>query len=219
MKFHFIQENCTTWPERVICAVLAVSASGYYAWRNRSESRRTTANRHLLGEIRRIHLDSSGTYGSPRIHAVLGRTGHFVGRSRIEALMHRAGLRGVTALPRRVRTTDSRHRYPIAPNRLARNFRAQRPNRVGFPTSRISLREKVGFTSQPSSMPALEKSSAGPYATPCIRKLHWMHWPWLLSGNVLGLGSSIIRNIRNEGFSIRSKSIVRHWLKRTSRHR
>lgn len=129
MKFHFIKEN-SMWPVRVMCAVLEVSTSGYYAWRNRAESKRTTANRQLLGEIRRIHLDSSGTYGSPRIHAVLCRTGQPVGRSRVETLMRCAGLRGLAALPRRPRTTDSRHSYPIAPNRLARNFTAQKPNQV-----------------------------------------------------------------------------------------
>ncbi len=130
MKFHFVQENCATWPVRVMCEVLSVSASGYYAWRNRAESKRTTANRQLLEAIRRIHLESSGTYGSPRIHVVLRRTGQLVGRGRVEALMRCAGLRGLAALPRRARTTDSRHTYPIAPNRLARNFTAQKPNQI-----------------------------------------------------------------------------------------
>ena len=96
----------------------------------RAESKRATANRQLLEEIRRIHLESSGTYGSPRIHAVLRRTGQFVGRSRIEILMRCAGLRGLAALPRRAGTTDSRHTYPIAPNRLARNFTAEKPNQI-----------------------------------------------------------------------------------------
>ena len=44
--------------------------------------------------------------------------------------MRRAGLRGLAALPRRTRTTDSRHGYPIAPNRLARNFQAAAPGQV-----------------------------------------------------------------------------------------
>jgi putative transposase len=127
MRFSFIQENCAAWPVRVMCAVLGISASGYYAWRSRVASKRTTANRQLLDQIQRIHTDSSGTYGSPRIHAVLRRTGQPVGR---ETLMRRAGLRGLAALPRRTRTTDSRHNYPIAPNRLARNFTAQKPNQV-----------------------------------------------------------------------------------------
>lgn len=130
MKFSFIQENCSAWPVRVMCAVLGISVSGYYAWRSRAASKRTTANRQLLEQIQGIHADSSGAYGSPRIHAVLCRTGQPVGRKRVETLMRRAGLRGLAALPRRTRTTDSRHNYPIAPNRLARNFTAQKPNQV-----------------------------------------------------------------------------------------
>ena len=110
--------------------VLGISSSGYYAWSGRSESKRTSANRQLLEDIRRIHIASSGTYGSPRIHAALNRSGHSVGRSRIETLMRRADIFGLAALPRRARTTDSRYSYPIAPNLLARNFTAQAPNQM-----------------------------------------------------------------------------------------
>ena len=70
-----------------MCAALGLSASGYYAWRARPESARAAANRALLDDIRRIHADSSGTYGSPRVHAVLRGHGRRVGRSRIERLM------------------------------------------------------------------------------------------------------------------------------------
>jgi len=61
---------------------------------------------------------------------VLRRRGLRIGRSRIERLMRQAGLRGLAALPRPTRTTDSRHAYPIAPNRLGRNFVADRPSQV-----------------------------------------------------------------------------------------
>jgi putative transposase len=130
MKFGFVDEHRCRWPVRVMCATLDLSVSGYYAWRARAESRRAADNRALLEEIRRIHADSSGTYGSPRVNATLRRRGRRIGRSRIERLMRRAGLRGLAALPRRVRTTDSRHTYPIAPNRLGRNFVASRPGQV-----------------------------------------------------------------------------------------
>jgi transposase InsO family protein len=89
-----------------------------------------SANEALLGDIRLIHAESSGTYGSPRVHAILRGHGRRVGRSRIERLMRRAGIRGLAARPRRARTTDSRHGYPIAPNRLAHNFQAAAPNQV-----------------------------------------------------------------------------------------
>jgi transposase InsO family protein len=94
------------------------------------ESPRAAANRVLLEDIRRIHGESSGTYGSPRVHSVLRRRGRRIGRSRITRLIRQAGLRGLAALPRRTRTTDSRHVYPIAPNRLGRNFVANRPGQV-----------------------------------------------------------------------------------------
>lgn len=130
MKFGFVDEHRQVWPVRIMCAVLGLSASGYYAWHGRPESPRSVANRSLTEDIRLIHAESSGCYGSPRVHATLRRDGCRVGRSRVERLMRRAGLPGLAALPRRVRTTNSRHGYPIAPNRLARNFEAAAPNQI-----------------------------------------------------------------------------------------
>lgn len=61
MKFGFVDEHRKVWPVRVICAVLGLSASGYYAWRTRPESPRSAANRTLMDDIRLIHAESSGT--------------------------------------------------------------------------------------------------------------------------------------------------------------
>jgi transposase InsO family protein len=130
MTFGFVDEHCNIWPVRWICAVLGLSTSGYYAWRARPESRRAAVNRALLDDIRVIHRQSGGVYGAPRVHAALQADGRRVGRHRVARLMRRAGLRGLAALPRRVRTTHSRHGHPIAPNRLARNFQAAIPNRI-----------------------------------------------------------------------------------------
>ncbi|RVT80622.1 IS3 family transposase, partial [Rhodobacteraceae bacterium CCMM004] len=130
MTFGFVDEHRHLWPVRTICAVLGISASGYYAWRGRSESRRSVENRALLDNIRCAHAESGGCYGAPRIHAVLRAAGRRVGRHRVARLMRLDGLRGLAAIPRRVRTTDSRHDYPIAPNRLRRAFMASAPNQV-----------------------------------------------------------------------------------------
>lgn len=130
MKFGLVDEHRAVWPVRVMCAALGLSASGYYAWRARPESLRAQTNRALTDDIRLIHAESGGTYGAPRIHAVLIGHGRRVGRSRIERLIRRVGIRGLAAVPRRTRTTDSCHSYPIAPNRLARNFMTQAPNQV-----------------------------------------------------------------------------------------
>jgi putative transposase len=128
--FRFVDEHRGVWPVRMMCRVLGVSASGYYAWRTRPEIRRTREDRVLLAEIRDIHADSGGTYGSPGIHAMLRSLGRAIGRSRVARLMRAGGLRGLAALPRRVRTTDSRHSYPIAPNRIGRSFTASTPDQV-----------------------------------------------------------------------------------------
>ena len=77
MKFGFVDEHRAVWPVRLMCAVLGLSASGYYAWRSRPESQRACKNKTLLEEIRQIHAESSGTYGSPRIQAALRRPARF----------------------------------------------------------------------------------------------------------------------------------------------
>ncbi|MCK1593414.1 IS3 family transposase [Bradyrhizobium sp. 164] len=93
-------------------------------------SERATANAALLTAIRQVHQDSGQRYGSPRVHAVLRAQGSGASRGRIERLMHRHGIRAIMAPPRRVRTTDSRHGLPIAPNLIASNFTAAAPDRV-----------------------------------------------------------------------------------------
>jgi putative transposase len=116
MRFRFIEDHRADYPVRVMCGALDVSPAGYYAWRSRLESPRSAANRDLLDDIARIHRDTRGRYGSPRIHVELQAQGRGVSRGRVERLMRRHGIRAIMARPRRVRTTDSRHDHPIAPN-------------------------------------------------------------------------------------------------------
>jgi transposase InsO family protein len=130
MSFRFIEDHRDSYPVRLMCAVLEVSPAGYYAWRERPVSERTKSSAALLAAIRQVHQDSCGRYGSPRVHAALHRQGRGASRGRIERLMHRNGIRAIMAPPRRVRTTDSRHGLPIAPNLIARDFTAKAPNRV-----------------------------------------------------------------------------------------
>jgi putative transposase len=130
MSFRFIEDHRDTYPVRLMCAVLEVSPAGYYAWRERPVSARAASNSALVAEIRQIHHDSGQRYGSPRVHAALRTQGRGASRGRIERLMRRYGIRAIMAPPRRVRTTDSRHDLPIAPNLIARDFTAPAPNRV-----------------------------------------------------------------------------------------
>jgi putative transposase len=130
MSFCFIEDHRDAYPVRLMCAVLEVSPAGYYAWRERPVSERAKSNSALLAAIRQVHEDSSGRYGSPRVHAVLRRQGRGISRGRVERMMRRNGIRAIMAPPRRARTTDSGHDLPIAPNRIARDFTAPGPNRV-----------------------------------------------------------------------------------------
>ena len=71
MRFRFIEDHRKVFLVRVMCLVLRVSASGYYAWRGRPESARAQANKALVEDIRRVHASSRRRYGSPRVHASL----------------------------------------------------------------------------------------------------------------------------------------------------
>lgn len=103
-----------------LCQVLEVSPSGYYDWEKRKSSAapRTVAEALLRAQIARIHQDSRQTYGAPRVHSQLRSEGSRHGRNRIARLMRQEGLCGRQKKRYRVRTTDSRHDEPIAPNRL-----------------------------------------------------------------------------------------------------
>jgi putative transposase len=127
-RYQFIQEHQQEYPVKTLCQVLGVSESGYYAWRKREPSQRQVQNERLTEHIAQAFLCGRGVYGSPRIHAELWAQGISCGEHRVARLMRQAGLRAVQK-QRRVRTTDSRHTDPVAPNLLQRDFTAPAPNR------------------------------------------------------------------------------------------
>ena len=130
MTFRFIEDHRKVFLVRVMCSVLRVSASGYYAWRGRPESARAWANKTLVEDIRRVHAGSRRRYGSPRVHASLRAEGKRVGCNRVARLMHEHGIQAHRKRPFR-KTTDSNHAFPPAPNLLDRQFAsAVAPNQV-----------------------------------------------------------------------------------------
>jgi transposase InsO family protein len=129
MSYAVIREHAADYPIEVMCEVLGVSRSGYYAWASRLESARAVEDRAVAAEIRTAHEDSRGRYGSPRVHAALRAHGRRVGRKRVARLMRGMGL-SARRKRRFRRTTDSKHAYPVAPNLLGRDFTASAPNRV-----------------------------------------------------------------------------------------
>lgn len=72
MRFRFIEDHRSVFGVRLMCAVLEVTASGYYAWRSRPERARVRSNRALVDDIRRVHADGRRRYGSPRVYAACG---------------------------------------------------------------------------------------------------------------------------------------------------
>ena len=127
MKFRFIEMNRTAYPVQTMCQLLAMSASGYYAWRKREKSVRARDNGALVAEIRAIHAESNQVYGSLKVQAELRRRGRRVNHKRVAQLMRQNGLKSRRAKKYKV-TTNSAHGLPIAPNLLNREFRADQPN-------------------------------------------------------------------------------------------
>ena len=124
-----MKANQDTLPVGVMCRLLSVSRSGFYAWQDRPMSARARKDVELTALVHQIHAYSyNGTYGAPRIHRELRETyGIRIGRKRVERLMRRAGLQGVQK--RRFRcTTHSGAPERFAPDLVERNFTANRPN-------------------------------------------------------------------------------------------
>ena len=128
MKYQFIADHREEFEITVMCRVLAVSRSGYYAWRKRPTSPRKMADRALSQQIKQIHHQSRQTYGSPRIQAELAENGVNCGHKRIARLMRDEELFAKQSRKFKMSTTDSSHPYPTAPNLLDQDFTANRPN-------------------------------------------------------------------------------------------
>ena len=128
MKYAFIHEHRRRWPVRVQCRVLGVSASGFYDHLKRRPGPRKLRRAALGERIARVHAESRGRYGGPRVHAQLRRDGEKVSRKTVASIMRQRDLRGKTRRKRTPRTTDSRHDQPIAPNVIERDFTATAPN-------------------------------------------------------------------------------------------
>jgi putative transposase len=113
-----IRELSKDEPARGLCRLLGVARSGYYAWLEGKESVRSAGNRLLLEQIRQLFHAHRGNYGSPRITQALRGQGQRCNRKRVERLMRADGLKARSAKCRRVRTTNSEHDQPVAPNLL-----------------------------------------------------------------------------------------------------
>lgn len=122
----------TEYPIILLCDAMEVSPSGYYDWQQRKSSPgpRAREEQTLREEIARVHQESRQTYGAPRVQVHLRNQGRRHGRNRIARLMRVQGLCGRQKKRYRVKTTDSKHDQPIAPNHLAQAPAPTQPDQL-----------------------------------------------------------------------------------------
>jgi putative transposase len=122
-----VKANQADFPVKVMCRLLQVSTSGFYAWLNRGPSNRYLSDLALKVKIRAIHDRSRGTYGRPRVHAELADEGERVGGKRVARLMREEGLCGASRR-RFVITTKRRRDARPAPDLVDRQFKVSAPD-------------------------------------------------------------------------------------------
>lgn len=128
MRYAWIRDQ-TGYPIRRLCRALNVSASGYYAWRDRRPSPRAEANERLLEGIHKLHMQSRESYGAVRLWQALRREGEACGRHRVRLLRRAHGIEAKRR-QRYVRTRATYQRMPPAPNLLAWPFSSPSPDAV-----------------------------------------------------------------------------------------
>ncbi len=125
-----IEELSKDYPIQELCRVLEVARSGYYGWLKGQATARDRANSQLAEQIKTIYEAKRGIYGSPRITQELRRAGKQCNHKRVERLMRQHGLKGRTGKKRKVRTTNSDHNEPVAPNLLRNRPAPRKPDEV-----------------------------------------------------------------------------------------
>jgi transposase InsO family protein len=127
VRYRFIETHRDEFEVQLMCEVLEVSRSGYYAWRTREPSQREMADHDFLELIKTVFAESRETYGYERVWKELRSREIACGKHRVRRLMRQARL-----LPRQVkrykRTTRANPNHQAAPNRLEQDFTATQPN-------------------------------------------------------------------------------------------
>jgi putative transposase len=130
VRFQFIQERKKEFPVQMMCDILQVSRSGYYAWKNRPQSQRSQQQEQLVQKIRQVHLQSRQTYGSPRVYRELKAAGVDCCENTVAKIMRKNSIRSKVRRRFVVHTTDSNHPHPVAQNRLEQCFQEALPNKA-----------------------------------------------------------------------------------------
>jgi len=128
MIYQFIEQQKQNFPVVVMCRVLGVSESGFYAWCKRPACQHQREDAQIVQEIRQTFSMHQGRYGSPRIQRELRDQGRCISRKRVARLMREAAL-SARRKRRRVLTTKRDKTHPVAPNLLNREFTAMEVNK------------------------------------------------------------------------------------------
>lgn len=130
MKYAWMQAHHPEFGLMEMADALAVSVSGYRAWKGGgTPERKRLTDAQMVALIRAIHAELKGAYGSPRMIRELRERGFSAGKERVERLMRTHGIRA--RHKRRYKaTTDSQHGLPVADNLLARDFTPTAPNQA-----------------------------------------------------------------------------------------
>ena len=127
MRYKLIETNKAAMPVNRMCRMIAVSVSGYYAWKERKPSLHQCYDVVLATHIRAQFQSSNQTYGAPRMHAELREEGLQARRHRAARLMRENGLKAHQKR-RFKKTTDSHHNCSLAFNILDQNFACDGPD-------------------------------------------------------------------------------------------
>jgi transposase InsO family protein len=120
-KYAVIAAHRTAFDVRLMCRVLSVSRAGFYAAQRRRPSAHAQADARLRVVVRAEFAKAKARYGSPRVTRALKKRGVVIGEKRVARVMREEQL--IARRKRRfVCTTQSAHAFPLAPNRVARDF-------------------------------------------------------------------------------------------------
>ena len=118
------------FPVRMMCRVLGLSPSGYYAWLSRPPSERSLRDAEMVVRIREVHRENREVYGRPRIFADLKESGERVGEKRVGRLMRREGIQGASRRRRGPKTTRRNKDARPAPDLVDRDFTVDGPDQL-----------------------------------------------------------------------------------------
>ena len=129
-RYRFIAARRGQHPVRLLCHVLGVPASGYYAWQQNQQQE--VGQREPAWETALVNVFGrhKRRYGTRRLQVALRGKGYRVGRQRLRSAMRRRGLHALQPKAFTPRTTDSTHGLRCAPNRLLNQPKPTQAHRV-----------------------------------------------------------------------------------------